>query len=85
MEKSRKTDESACNPQELEGFWRDQVYAARQKYDEASANVTAMLRKRDLLELRDALEQQSAARQEWKRVLRVFQNLVLYGQKPFDQ
>jgi hypothetical protein len=74
-----------ATPHELEEFWKQQVYAARRKYDEASSHVTAMLQKRDLLELREALQQQNAARQEWKRVLRVFQNLVLYGQKPFDQ
>jgi hypothetical protein len=68
--------------EDLEDYCRDQVCAAKRKYDLASSRLEAMLRTLDASELREALQFQNAAQFEWAHASKVFRHVVLYGEIP---
>jgi len=77
----------------MEEHWRDRLKSARQKYDLAVLHQRTVIDELNRWPLpapdgsgavRKALIQESAARNEYIRVLRIFTDLTLYGKVPKD-
>jgi hypothetical protein len=79
---------------ELEAAWRERVNRARSRYEEKAAICKEMLAERSVwpinrepdpdgrFALSVALQEESAARTEFTRVLRIYTELVLHGTPP---
>jgi hypothetical protein len=77
--------------QELEELWRERVYAARLTYGQASVRLRDALGDQAAwplpapdgsVSLRQALLEEAAARTEYTRVLKIFNDLIVYGTIP---
>jgi hypothetical protein len=77
--------------QEVEEYWRDRLKSARQKYELAVAQQHKALEQQKRWPLpapdgsgavRSALIQESAARNEYMRILKIFTDLTIYGKVP---
>jgi len=74
----------------LEALWRDKVHDAYERLTVARARANAMERFRDgvmedpddMVEMRNVAQEEHAVRQEFRRVLQIFSDLVVRGKVP---
>jgi hypothetical protein len=78
----------------MEEYWRDRTTAARRKYELAVAQAREVLEEQKRWPLpapdgsgavRNALLQESAARNEYMRTLKVFTDLTIHGKVPEER
>jgi hypothetical protein len=79
------------SPQDLEDFWREKAYQARRKYNQASSAAHEVMKVQRFwplpaphssVSVSRALEAESKALAEYLRVLKISNDLIIYGKIP---
>ncbi len=94
MESNPKSSGPPSTLQEMEDFWRTRLDETRKQYERAS--VTFRQAAQDFTEkqmpltdgnlrFRRAIREESAARREYMRALRIFTDLIIHGKIPEDE